>query len=48
MTSYEILMALYRIQGASDPNQSPETLAERMAEIYAAACDVMDGTGFEP
>jgi transcriptional regulator of met regulon len=48
MDSYNILMAVYQIQGASDPNHPNESLKERMEEIFAAASSVMRQTGFNP
>ena len=48
MGSHEILMAIYEIRGCSDPNDSPETLKERMDRIYELACRVMEETGFMP
>jgi hypothetical protein len=31
-----------------DPNHPPESLAERMAEVWRMACEVMHGTEYEP
>jgi hypothetical protein len=48
MDSYQILMAVYRIQGASDPNHNDSDIKERMREIFDDACEVMRKTGFNP
>ena len=48
MDSYNILNAVYQIQGLADPNESPKSLEERMREIYDLACHVMEQTGFQP
>lgn len=46
MDSYEILYALYRIQGLSDPAHGVES--DKLDEIYEIASDVMRRTGFQP
>lgn len=48
MDSHAILMAVYQIQGAADPNHPADSLAERMQEIFEEACSVMRQTGFHP
>lgn len=48
MDSHNILQIVYEIQGASDGAHPEKTLAERMAEIHALACEVMRRTGFVP
>lgn len=46
MDSYEILHALYRIQGLADPQNGVQS--ETLDEIYEIASDVMRRTGFNP
>jgi transcriptional regulator of met regulon len=48
ITFPSLLDVIYRIQGASDPNDSPQTLKERMDEIYELASRVMKESGYEP
>lgn len=48
MDFHTILSLVYEIQGTADPEHGAETLPERMAEIYAVACRIMDETGFQP
>lgn len=43
-----LLQALYEIQGAADPNHGDDTLKDRMAEIYAKACDAIEQSGWKP
>jgi hypothetical protein len=48
MGSDEILSRVYEIQGRADASHPAETLAERMQEIYDLACEIMQGTGYQP
>jgi len=44
----ELLQAIYEIQGKSDPNHPPESLQERMNDIFEIASALMKQTGWEP
>lgn len=44
----QLLIALYEIQGASDPNHPPETAQERLTEIYEKASHLLQAAGWAP
>ena len=48
MDSETILRKVYEIQGAADPSHPADSLAERMQEIFDLACEIMQGTGWQP
>lgn len=49
MVTFECLLsALYQIQGASDPNDSPDTMAKRMQEIFYLASEQLLAAGYQP
>ena len=48
VTFDSLLQALYEIQGASDPNQSPASAAERLEEIFDRASKQLEAAGWQP
>lgn len=48
VTFDSLLNALYEIQGASDPNNPPETMRECLQEIFEIASEQLAAAGYKP